>query len=307
MNKKIISILITALFIAPSVAGALDMPTSGNDMAAMNGVRAEAYVVMDAKTREVLISKNADVQWTPASLTKLVTALVVLDSKIKFSKVVTMTAADQVVGFCKQGGACVKSAPGVKFTVDGLFHAALMPSANNAANALARSTGLSAEDFAKKMNDKAKELGAISSIFYEPTGMDPANKITAGDYAKIAAAAFSNPYLVKTAGQTAYILRSGNNPKYTQAIKNTNKLLKDPDISVLAAKTGYLDESGYNFSSLVKVYGGDQLIVVVLGEQHLYSAFAETKQLSGMAQAARILTLSPPFGAVLSVISNKNY
>lgn len=299
--KKLSIIILSIVLLAPISAAALDMPGSANDLAQMTGVSAEAYIVIDAKTGQPLISKNTSLKWTPASLTKLVTALVVLDTKPKLTKTVAMTKEDQVVGGCSQGGACIKSAVGVKFTVDGLFHAALMPSANNAANALSRSSGLSKKDFVDKMNAKALELGATNTYFYEPTGMDPENKTTAEDFAKIAKAAFANSYIKSVAGTQTFKLKSSNNTKYNQNLKNTNKLLKDPDIAMLAAKTGYLDESGYNFSSLVKTFDGSELIVVVLGEKHLSSAFAETKQLAGLAQVAKVLSLSTPAGMVLGI------
>ena len=283
--------------------GGLTMPTSANELADMFGLSAQSYVVADANTGQVLISKNPDSAWTPASLTKLVTALVVLDTKPKLTKIVTMAGADQIAGACSSGGACIKSKAGVKFTLDGLFHAALMPSANNAASALARSTGLTTDQFAVLMNQKVASLGATGTHFNEPTGMDPANKITAADYAKVVAAAFQNPYLLNIAGLSQYTLRSTNNSKYNQTIKNTDKLLNNPDIQVLAAKTGYLNESGYNFASIVQD-NGQQLAVVVLGEDHLYTAFDETKLLTNLAGVAQALALINPLPAVLGTSTN---
>ena len=125
------------------------------------------------------------------------------------------------------------------------------------------------------MNEKAASLGATNSHFNEPTGLDPTNIITAGDYSKIIAAAFSNSYLRNIAGLTSYALHSTNNSGYNQTIKNTDKLLANSDIQILGAKTGYLNESKYNFSALVKNPDGQELAIVVLGENHLYTAFDE--------------------------------
>jgi serine-type D-Ala-D-Ala carboxypeptidase (penicillin-binding protein 5/6) len=308
LNKYIITIFICSLLIAPSFAMALDMPQSGNDLAVMEGVSAQAYFVQDVNSGQVIISKNADMPWTPASLTKLVTALVVLDQKVKLTKTVVITTHDQTLGACTSGGACIKAKPGVKFTVDGLFHAALLPSANNAASALAESTGLSMDQFVALMNQKAADLGATGSHFNEPTGMDPTNKITAQDYAKIVTAAFSNSYLRGIAGLSSYALRSTNNSRYNQTIKSTDKLLTDSNVQILGAKTGYLDEAKYNFASLIK-YDGQELAVVVLGENHLYTAFDETKMLAGLASVAQILALFNPAGSVLgttTIVSNTN-
>ncbi len=292
MIKSKITILIIALTIlVPNVSNALIMPKDGNDLADMTGINAKAYIVKDLKSGEILISKNENLPWIPASLTKLVTALVVLDTKTKLNKTVAITKGDQIKGACASGGACIKAKPGVKFTVDALFHAALLPSANNATHALARSTGLTPKQFADKMNEKAKSLGAINSHFNEPTGLDTDNIITASDYTFVVEAAFKHPYLRKIAGLSKYYLRSTNNSKYNQTIKNTDKLLADSEIKVLGAKTGYLTESGYNFGSLVKFHNSQELVVIVLGEKHLYSAFAETKQLMALAEVAKAIAL----------------
>ena len=290
-----------AAFFQPLSVFALQIPFDGNDLANFAGIKASAYAVVDVGTGEVLISKNGDETKIPASLTKLVTALVVLDTKPKLSKTVVMAKEDRVAGMCLSGGVCIKSASGVKFTVDGLFHATLILSANNAANALARSTGLSTPQFAEKMNQKAASLGAANSIFFEPTGLDTRNRITALDYGKILAVAFKNSYLSGIVGLPNYTLRSANNSRYNQTIKNSDKLLLDPDIAVLMAKTGYLDESGYNFSAVLKYRNGRELAIVVLGEDHLYTAFDETRQLARLGMEAKALSLlkqlSPPFGS----------
>jgi D-alanyl-D-alanine carboxypeptidase len=288
-KTKYLLTLLALILVAPNSASALLMPTNGNELAAMSGVDAKAYVVMDTSTGKLLIDNNSNLEWTPASLTKVVTALVVMDTKTKLTKQVTMTKEDQTKGACSYGGICIRSAVGVKFTVDGLMHAALLPSANNAANALARSTGLSSAEFAERMNKKAAELGAINSRFYEPTGMDPNNKITAGDYAKIITAAFSNNYLKSVAQKQNYTLKSVNNKKYNQTVKNNNKLLANKDLNIFGAKTGYLHESKYNFASLLKYKNGPTLAIVVLGEKHLYTAFDETNQLANLAKHAQDL------------------
>src|SRR4051812_10118777 len=96
-NKKLkilVGILTLLTLAAPLSASALEIPKNGNELAEIMGVNAYAYVVTDAETGEVLISKNADSLWIPASLTKLVTVLVVLDAKPKLTKTVTMSAQD---------------------------------------------------------------------------------------------------------------------------------------------------------------------------------------------------------------------
>ncbi|MEJ0021854.1 MAG: serine hydrolase [Candidatus Doudnabacteria bacterium] len=283
IKQKIIVLAIVIASILPHFASA---QTSG-------GVTAKAYVIIDADTKLVVAAENPDLAWTAASLTKLITALVVLDTKPNLSKSVTMAKADQTAGQCSNGGVCIKSASGVKFTLDGLFNAVIIKSANNAANALARSTGLSTSQFAKKMNAKAKALGAANSRFYEPTGMDPDNKITAADYGKIVAEAFNNPYLSTIAQKSDYNLVSLNNSKYNQMITNSDTLLASSVVDLVGSKTGYLPESHYNLATVLK-YQTKQYIVVVLGEPHLYMAYADTEFLATLAGPKDIALLGQP-------------
>ena len=255
MKRFFATFILVITVCMPIQAAALQMPQSGSQLATMLGVGAKSYIVTDVQTGQVLMEKDSRTSHAPASLTKLVTALVVLDTKPKLSKTVIMTDADNKVGGCGIGGVCIRSKAGVRFTVDGLMHAMLIPSANNAAAALARSTGLSAKAFAEKMNLKAASIGALNSHFNEPTGMDPENYTTAADFTKILTAAYNNPYLQKVAGLSSYILRSTNNSKYTQTLKNTDKLLADEEVRILIAKTGYLNESLHNFASVLKYQG----------------------------------------------------
>ncbi len=273
LKKKIYILIILALFLSPSAVFALDMPKSADDLALIYPVTAKSYAVADKTSGELIISKEPDMRWTPASITKLMTAMVFLDTKPKMAKIIAMSKDDEV------GGARIATKAGVKYKVSDLFYASLVASANNATNAVARSTGLSKQDFVARMNKKAKELGAANTVFLEPTGINEQNYTTASDYVKIANAAFSNPQIHKVAMAGAYSFVSTNNKRYRHNLKNTNKLLSDGDITMLGGKTGYLDESQYNFVTEVKDKNGNDLIVVVFGSQNSKTQFQETKQL----------------------------
>ena len=280
-DKQKITVL--AVVIAAILPNFVSAQTAGS-------VTAKAYVLIDADTKLVVAAENPDLTWTAASLTKLITTLVVLDTNPKLSKSVTMAKADQTMSQCSSGGVCIKSASGVKFTLDGLFNAVIIKSANNAASALARSTGLSSSQFAKKMNAKAKALGAVHSRFYEPTGMNPENIITAADYGKIVAAAFDNPYLSTIAQKSDYALVSPNNSKYNQMIKNSNTLLTSSEVDLVGSKTGYLPQSRYNLATVLK-YKDKRYIVVVLGEPHMYLAYADTEFLATLVDGPKDISL----------------
>ena|SRR3989344_2016246 len=297
MKTKILSIVVFALIVLPNFAVAQEI----NLLQMPPEVEASSYVVMDAKSGQVLLEKNSNTQLIAASLTKVITALVVLDAKAPFDKQVAITKSDQTLGLCGRGGACIKAKAGVKFTVNDLFHAAMMPSANNATTALARSTGLSTKQFVAKMNAKAKTLGATRSKFYEPAGLNAGNVVTAADYAKIMVAAFENPYLREIAQKQTFELTPTNNNKYNQTIKNTDKLLKDGDFTMLGAKTGYL-KSRYNFAGVLKYQGGVELSIVILRAPHLYTAFADTKELASYAQSQLVVAEKPDPALTASLI-----
>jgi D-alanyl-D-alanine carboxypeptidase len=292
MKKQIAIIVLLTTLLVPNVSFALQMPQSTDQLIQNQTISAPAYAVMDLNTGRILLEKNSTEQRIPASLTKLVTIMVVMDRKPKLSKTVTMTKKDMLVGECKHGGVCLNAKPGTQFTVDTLLHATLIRSANDAASALSRSTGLSEKQFVAKMNAKIKSLGATHSRFVEPTGMNPLNTITAADYAKVLKATFSNNYLREIAQLQNYNVVAANNPSYNQNLKNADKLIGLDEITLLGAKTGYLTESKYNFATIVKQKEREELAVVILGEDHLWRAFDETKTLAHLAQNIKDLEVA---------------
>lgn len=285
-NQILLWPVMAAILFYPAAALALQMPSSASELANMMDISSRAYVVADANDGRIILAKDADIPWVAASLTKLITALVFLDTQPNMSKVVKITAQDQQGGACSSGGACIATKPGVSYPLKDLFNASIVASANNATMALARSTGLSAEQFVNKMNEKARQLGAIHSNFVEPTGMSASNIITASDYAKIVKVALDNPVIAKAAAQTTYNFTAVNNRKFNHKLKSTNKLLGDLDAGIIGGKTGYLAESQYNFASRARNQLGGTFLVVVLGSKSNFSQFKETKELAALGSLA---------------------
>lgn len=243
---------------------------------------AKAYVVIDRSSGQILLSKNADLKWPPASLTKLVTAMVFMESKTSLNKVVAMKKEDEV------GGQRLVTKTGVGYRTRDLLHAALISSHNNAAHALARSTGLTNDRFVELMNNKIKSLGALNTNFLETTGMEPLNYTTALDFAKIVDAALKDPYISLITKKNTYSFTSVNNKNYRHKITSTNKLLTDSELSLVGGKTGFLEESDYNFASVVKDPLGNEFIVVVLGAKDPKTQFGQTKSLAFQATALKV-------------------
>ncbi len=241
-------------------------------------------IVLRAATGKVLYEFKPDKPHTAASLTKLVQAVTMLDQKPNWSTVVTMQSADEV------GGGRLRVDVGAKVTLGGLWQASLGSSANNAATALSRVAGPGVSTFVKKMNAKVKAIGATSSVFYDPSGMDARNETTARDMAVIAKNAFSQP-LISRASQTSSYRFSLANGTQARTILNTNApFLEDDDVWLTGGKTGYLPESMYNYAGVLRpMYANGafdakrEIVVVVLGSPSKSASFESVKRLAGWA------------------------
>ncbi|NUM25046.1 MAG: D-alanyl-D-alanine carboxypeptidase [Candidatus Buchananbacteria bacterium] len=235
---------------------------------------AKSILVIDSKSGAALYDKNSAAITPIASITKLLTALVVVDHQPDWNKVVEVKTKDQ-----REGGQ-VYLLPGEQVTTKDLFAIMLVGSANEAALALADSLELT--DFAAAMNSKAAELGMINSYFVEPSGIDPRNTSTAADLLKLANAAFNNPTITEalTAQRYEFTVINNNRPS---AAKSTNQLLSSflnrDSFDIVGAKTGYLDEAGYCLVMKIKTADSVELLVALLGAQTIDDRWQEAKGL----------------------------
>lgn len=211
---------------------------------------------MDAATGRVLYAKNPEHFLMPASTTKLMTALVVLDN-VRLTDVVTVSRKASRTAPMRVG---LKE--GDKVTIEALLHAALIKSANDAAVALAEAVAGSEEEFVKLMNKKAVEIGAENTKFINANGLPGKGQhITAHDLAKIMRVAILSPVLTEILNKriTEVATLSGR----TALITNTNKLLwHDEDIVV--GKTGYTRQARHCFVC-AGARKNETIIVAVLG------------------------------------------
>lgn len=238
-------------------------------------VNADAYVVMDAASGEVLASERADDVRSIASITKLMTVMVAREAGLSADASVALSRADEV------GGGRLQVPVGTQMTVPGLLGATIVGSANNAANALARATGLSREEFVARMDAKARALGLASTSFADPTGIEVENLSTAREVALMARAAFQDPWIAPYAALPTYDVPL---PKGAfRTIKNTNTLVNDASLDVMAGKTGFINEAGYTLVTRVKRPGDSELIVVTLGSDSKALSFRDAKVLAEKA------------------------
>jgi serine-type D-Ala-D-Ala carboxypeptidase (penicillin-binding protein 5/6) len=235
-------------------------------------IQSRAAVVMDAATGRVLYAKNPELRLLPASTTKLMTALVVIE-KAKLTDVVTVSQRAASAPPTKAG---LKA--GDKITIETLLYAALMKSANDAAVALAEGVAGSEEEFVHLMNRKALAIGANDTHFINANGLPGKGQyITAYDLSKIMRHAIQYPVLKEILGTR--ITEISTETGKTMFIKNTNKLLWS-DEDLLGGKTGYTNQARHCFVC-VGERDRDTLVVALLGSPRRELLWKESEELLG--------------------------
>ncbi len=232
-------------------------------------ITAERVLVVDPASRRILLEKGVGEQHHLASITKLMTALLVTKKGLPMKNVETILLEDEI------GGARLRVANGIPLTVHDIFYAMIVGSANNAAHALARLTSESVPDFVKEMNTQAKALGLSSTVFVDPSGLDVGNMSSARDIAALAITAFDDQVIRRAATTANYSLIADGQ---IRQLKNTNGLLTDPNngLYVLGGKTGYLEESKWNLVVKMRDDRNKPLLIVVLGSASQADSFKDS-------------------------------
>jgi D-alanyl-D-alanine endopeptidase (penicillin-binding protein 7) len=233
--------------------------------------------VIDVATGRVLFEKGANIPHPIASLTKLVTAMTLLDDRPDMNVSVTILPEDD-----PHEGKTVLPIGG-KFTRQELFHALLIGSVNIAGNALARSSEGGKTAFVERMNAKAKDLHLLQAKFVDPTGLEPENQASARDVATILRTALSYSEIRETTERSALTLTNRLTGKPIE-ISSTNLLLssflnKNP-YRIVAAKTGSLPEAGFCLAQATRKEGAGEVISVVLGSENHFARFQDAKALT---------------------------
>lgn len=290
MMQLLTSILLASL-LAPAVFSFFDRQPIGRSYGTVSAERpaaperiaddslgikttARAVLVADNASGAVLYAKHDQASQPIASITKLMTALVFLDHNPGWETKVTVTAADQ------RDGGIVYLNQGETVTVRDLFHLMLVASANEAAAALARSTGL--ENFVAAMNQKAAELGMNQSQFTDETGLSAGNIASPRDLVTLAGAAFSQPDLARAVTTSQYLFTVGSSGRRRLAV-STDQLLQSfintGPYRITGAKTGHLDEAGYTLVVTVQKDNGPTVTLVLLGAASQPDRWQEAKGL----------------------------
>ncbi len=235
----------------------------------------KAAIAVDNDSKEVLYSYNADEVRPVASITKLLTAMVVLD-RYDPDSIITITREDA------RRSAKSLFRVGTKVRAIDLLHAALLQSDNRAARALARTVAGTYEEFAAMMNEKAKEIGLDHTEMCEPTGLDERNCSTAAECVKLINNAIRlYPEIARITSLKKYEFKLVNKKRKLRLI-NTNKMVFSK-YRVLAGKTGYIIESDYCLATILENGNGERITVVVLGSPGPNTRFREARRLANYA------------------------
>ena len=231
-----------------------------------------AAIVVDNESEQLLYSYNAGEVRSIASISKLLSAMVVLDNYMPDS-IITITKKD-----ARRSARSIFRA-GDKVKMRDLLHSALLQSDNRAARALARTVAGSIERFAEKMNEKAEKLDLDNTKMYEPSGLDKRNQSTAADCARLVYYAMQYPEIARITSLKKYEFKLVNRNGRKKRLINTNKMVFSK-YRVLAGKTGYIIESDYCLATIIENGAGDRITLVVLGSPGPQTRFREARRLA---------------------------
>lgn len=254
-NAKVVPASKVQPQVAPATPPAATRAKASRPRADRPDVRSSSVLVIDAGDSAVLFSRHANVAAPIASITKLMTALVVLDDGQPLDEMLAITQDDRVNG----KGAASRLAVGTKLSRGDLLHIALMSSDNRAAHAIGRNYPGGVPAFVRAMNAKAQALGMTSARFVDPTGLSGRNVASAEDLCRLVTAAARNPTVRKYSTDHEYSVAVG---RRMIEFRNTNTLVAKADWNILVQKTGYTEEAGRCL--VMKTVIRDRAVVIVL-------------------------------------------
>ena len=234
-------------------------------------LRAEAAIIYNPETGQVLWEENSQNQRSIASITKVMTAAVYLEDSPDLSREVVVERADVT------RASVTYLRAGYKVTTGDLLHLTLIASDNAAARVLARVSAYGSDGFIDRMNEKAQELGLTNTRYADPSGLDSDNLSSAYDMARLIAYVAGDDRISTVMRKQYHTVTAG---RRTIRIHSTNQLVMKGDVDVLSGKTGFIRKAGYCLATLLRLPGGGpQVAVVVLGAKSNAGRFMETRHL----------------------------
>jgi D-alanyl-D-alanine endopeptidase (penicillin-binding protein 7) len=264
-HRKLASRALTGILLLAAAFSAL-----GKD-AADPKLKSMSVLILDQEHASVLYSRNADVAAPIASITKLMTALVVLDAKQSLSEPLQITADDRDL----PKASFSRLAVGTTLTRGDLMHLALMASENRAAHALGANYPGGMSAMVTAMNAKAVSLGMKNAHFVDPTGLSSLNVASPEDLARLVMAASKNPTIREFSTDPSYTVRVH---RHLVEFHNTDNLVKNPDWNIIVQKTGFINEAG-KCLVMNAVIDNRSVIIVLLDSFGRYTRVADAKRI----------------------------
>jgi len=233
-------------------------------------IQAQAAVITDLQGGGDYFAKNPDAVRPIASISKLMAALVVLDSGLKMDGTQTITAEDRKVA---TGGARSRLFEGMTLTNKDLLHAMLIASDNRAVPALGRAIGLRPDGLAAAMTRKARALGLLHTAFQDPTGLDDGNVSTPREAIRMLRIALANPTISEILKKARYVAQPTNRRGAIEYV-NTDMLVRTGRWQVLGGKTGYTDIARYCLVVAAKI-GDREVGMAFLGAEGKLTRFGD--------------------------------
>ena len=268
--------LVISMFLFPLTVFASDTYVSKevNDTVDL-APNAKSAILMDVATGEILYEKNSHEKLAPASMTKMMSMLLILEhiesGAMKWDDIITVSE-----NASKMGGSQILLETGEQMSVEDLFKGVAVASGNDAVVALAEAVAGNVETFVDMMNKKAKELGLKDTVFKNPHGLDDANHYsTAYDMAKIGFELVKHEKVLEFTSIYEDYLRKGTEREFW--LVNTNRLVKfNPNVDGL--KTGYTEGAGYCLTATAKK-NNMRLLTTVMGEESVATRTSEVTAL----------------------------
>ena len=259
MKKIIISLI--AVFLLPYSLGVYNVQAEENDELDL-ATNAKSAIMIEASTGEIIFEKNSHEKLAPASMTKMMSMLLIVEAidrgDLKWNQMITVSE-----NASSMGGSQILLETGEKMSVQDLFKGIAVASGNDAVVALSEAVAGTEDEFVKRMNERAKELGLNDTHFKNPHGLDTANHYSSAyDMAMIAKELVHKEKVLEFTSIYEDYLRENQENKVW--LVNTNKLVRFYD-GVDGLKTGYTKEAGYCLTSTAK-RGDTRFITVVMGE-----------------------------------------
>ena len=241
------------------------------DYALVPELSAQSVLVFDQASGQPLLAKNASLQTPIASITKLMTAMLVMDAALPMDEKITISSDDRDT----LKGTGSRLSIGSSYTRGQLLHLALIASDNRAAHALGRTYPGGLPRFVATMNRMARALGMHDTVYVEPTGLSSNNRSTAVDLARLADYAYQNYPEIRQISSTGHytlgtqrvvVKKKRHQPKVyyrTVAFNNTNRLTRMDDWHIGLSKTGFINEAGHCLVMQAQVAQRDVIIVLL--------------------------------------------